>query len=343
MRDSREGSCTKERRPREPDIWAQLLSAAAFVMIGGAVACSAAPTVPTAPPMASIEVSRHTAPTPTPTPTILRPSVGAVPSSTSGLRPYDVFVPSSYDGSEPMPLVMLLHWLGATGDQVEAEYELEPLAEEQGFLYVHPNGTKNSWGALSWNATDACCNSSTPPVDDSAYLASVIDEIRADYNVDPGVFVFGVSNGGFMAYRMACDHADQISAVVSVVGAMFADPTLCQPTRAVSVLEIHGTADDSVPYEGGQFEPGHRFPGSEATVTDWAILNGCDQVRQLTGERLDLESGLRGAETRVSRFDRCPAGVGVELWVVEGGSHELRITPDFVPEALEFLFAHPRA
>ena len=226
---------------------------------------------------------------------------------------------------------------------MEAEYQLEPLAEKQGFLYVRPNGTPNSWGDLSWNATDACCNSSTPQVDDSAYLISVVDRIKSAYKVDPRrVFVFGISNGGFMAHRLACDHADEISAIVSVVGSTFLDPQMCRPSEPVSVLEIHGTADDSVPYDGGQFESGHPFPGSEQTVADWATFNGCDATRTLTGEHLDLEARLTGSETVVSRFDGCPAGIAVELWTVEGGSHALQITPDFVPEALAFLAAHPK-
>lgn len=310
-----------------PRIWSLLL-------VGAAVACSSSPAAPSATPAT---------PPSTPTPTDREPTTDPVPSGTTNDRPFDVFVPTTYDGSRPMPLVLLLHWLGASGDQVEAEYQLEPLAEKQHFLYVHPNGTPNSWGDLSWNATDACCNSSTPPVDDSAYLSSVVDGVKAEYNVDSRrVFVFGISNGGFMAHRLACDHADEIAAIVSVVGATFLDPEMCNPSGPVSVLEIHGTADETVPYDGGQFEPGHPFPGSEQTVANWAALNGCDGALTLTGDHLDLEAALRGSETAISRFDGCPSGIAVELWTVEGGGHALQITPDFVPEALAFLVAHPK-
>ena len=267
-----------------------------------------------------------------------------VPSRTASDRPFDVFVPPSYNGSQPMPLVVLLHWLGATGGQVETEYKLEPLAVTQHFLYVHPNGTPNSWGDLSWNATDACCNSSTPPVDNSAYLASVINGVKADYNVDPKrVFVFGISNGGFMAHRLACDHADEIAAMVSVVGATFLDPQMCNPSEPVSVLEIHGTADHTVPYDGGQLEPGHPFPGSEQTVADWAIFQrmrrGAHADRGTSRPGTGVE-WLRDSGFTVLRAVR--TGIAVELWTVVGGSHALQITPDFVPEALAFLAAHPK-
>ena len=67
-------------------------------------------------------------------------------------RPFDVFVPSTYDSSTPMPLVVLLHGYGATGAIQEAYFGLQPLAEQRGFLYVHPDGTKDPLGNQFWNA-----------------------------------------------------------------------------------------------------------------------------------------------------------------------------------------------
>lgn len=336
-----------KRRSRHLDIGARAPAMWTFLVIGVVVACSQSPAAPSATPapLATRAPSAGTSDWAAPTPTLFdrAPTADPVPSGTTNDRPFDVFVPPSYDGSRPMPLVILLHWLGATGAQVETEYKLEPLAVKQHFLYVHPNGTPNSWGDLSWNATDACCNASTPPVDNSAYLSSVIDAVKAEYNVDPKrVFAFGISNGEFMAHRLACDHADEMAAIVSIVGATFLDPKMCNPSEPVSVLEIHGTADHTVPYDGGQLEPGHPFPGSEQTVADWAALDGCAGVRTPTGEHLDLEQALSGSETVVSGFEGCPAGTAVELWTVVGGSHALQITPDFVPEALAFLATHPK-
>ena len=113
--------------------------------------------------------------------------------------------------------------------------------------------------------------------------------------------------------------------------------------RASERSEIHGTADELVPYEGGEFVPDRPFPGTEQTVADWAALNGCDGERRPTGERLDLESTLKGAESIVSAFDGCRAGTAVELWTVPDGTHTLHITPGFIPAILDFLLAHPKA
>jgi polyhydroxybutyrate depolymerase len=226
---------------------------------------------------------------------------------------------------------------------MESIFELQPVAEEWGFLYVHPDGTRNPDGDPFWNATDACCNAYDQPVDDSAYLEAIIERVRATYNVDPTrIYLFGVSNGGFMAYRMACDHADKIAAIASFASATFLDSTSCRPSQPVSVLQIHGTADEIVPYDGGELIAGRPFPSAAATVADWATYNGCGPSRAPTRLRLDLDAGLPGDDTDVSRFDGCPPGGAVELWTVVGGTHILPFTSDFTPRVVEFLFAHPK-
>lgn len=311
--------------------------------VTGLVAAACGAVAPrTQAPTASATAAQTQAPAATATiSTATAPSAPA--GDPTGDRPYDVFVPTSYKSSVPTPLVMLLHGMGISGAQMESIFELQPVAEERGFLYVHPDGTKNPDGEPFWNATDACCNAYDQPVDDSAYLEAIIEQVQVTFNVDPKrIYLFGVSNGGFMSYRMACDHADKIAAIVSLAGATFLDSTRCKPSQPVSVLEIHGTADEDVPFDGGQGYDGHPFPSAATTVADWAVYNGCGPNGAPTGLRLDLGAALPGDETDVSRFDGCPAGGAVELWTVVGGTHILPLTSAFTPSVVEFLFAHPK-
>jgi polyhydroxybutyrate depolymerase len=273
------------------------------------------------------------------------PTTSAVTTTTgdpSAARPYDVFVPSGYDGSVAVPLVVLLHGYTASGAIQESYLQFQPLAEARVFLYVHPDGTTNSVGQKFWNATDACCNLFGSPVDDSAYLAGLIERVQNDYKVDPKrIYIVGHSNGGFMSYRMACDHADRIAAIVSLAGATFADATKCKPSEPVSVLQIHGTVDDTIAYEGGEIL-GRGYPGAKASVASWATYDGCPSDPTVSDSRLDLEANIVGSETSDSAYSDCAHGSTVELWTIEGGSHVPAISPTFSSQVIDFLLAHPK-
>jgi len=261
-----------------------------------------------------------------------------------GDRPVDVHVPPGYVPGVPAPLVLLLHGYTASGLLEEAYLGLTALSDEKGFLYAYPDGTIDALGNRFWNATDACCSSaSTMNIDDSGYLSGLITQIESRYTVDPKkVYFVGHSNGGFMSYRMACDHSDQIAAIASLAGAMFSDVTQCHATAPVNILEIHGTADTVINYMGGAIQ-GNAYPSAETTVLDWATLDGCGTTPDTTAPPLDLESALPGAETTVTVYGSgCRPGGRAELWAIQGGSHIPSFTPNFARDVVEFLLAHPK-
>jgi polyhydroxybutyrate depolymerase len=252
-----------------------------------------------------------------------------------------VVVPESYDGSKPVPLVVLLHGYSASGLVQEAYFKLTAQAEKQGFIYAIPEGTVDELGMKFWNASDACCNFNQSPVDDSAFLAGLVDELSKTYSIDPKrVFFIGHSNGGFMSYRMACDHADKVAAIVSLAGAMPSDASACKASEPVAVLQIHGTDDGTIGYEGGTIAT-KAYPGAKESVLDWVATNGCATMPE-TGAPLDLETKLEGAETTVERYSGCKANADVELWTMEKGGHLPSLTPDFAVRTIEFLLAHPK-
>jgi polyhydroxybutyrate depolymerase len=135
-----------------------------------------------------------------------------------------------------------------------------------------------------------------------------------------------------MAHRMACDHADQITAIVSLAGATWRDPSKCVPARPVSVLQIHGTDDTVVDFHGSALHP-----GATDTVAQWRKSDGCLQA-PTTAAPLDLVTDLAGAETTVTAYvDGCRAGTRVELWTIEGGSHVPMLSPNFASTVIDFL------
>ncbi|MGB8859345.1 MAG: PHB depolymerase family esterase [Ilumatobacteraceae bacterium] len=306
------------------------------------------PASPTAPSMAgttaAAEPSTEATPSATRNPVATdAPSTTVVPDTIDPTveRPFEVFTPTEYDGATPVPLVVLLHGYGITGAMQEDYFHFERLAEQRGFLLVHPDGTVDADGKHFWNATDACCGFGET-VDDSGYLAAVIRQVQAAYSVDPRrIFLIGFSNGGFMSYRMACDHADLIAALVSISGATYLDPSACSPSQPVNVLEIHGTADEAIAYEGGTFR-NEPHPGAEASIDDWATYNGCSGGATTGAATLDLDARLGGDESVITTYASCPQSGAAELWTIVGGSHIPHLSRTFTAQVIDFLLAHPK-
>ena len=235
---------------------------------------------------------------------------GAVSAQTidAGRGELPVHVPASYDAASPAPLVVLLHGYTSSGAGQDTYMQVSALKDAYGFILVAPDGTREAGGNRPrfWNASPACCNFGGSEVDDVAYLAALIDAVKAEYAVDDKrVYLFGHSNGGFMSYRMAYEHPGAIAAIASLAGA---DQSLPAPPEPVHVLQIHGTADTAIPYESGSFRD-RELPGAKASVESWAAHNGC-AVTGVDSGALDLDVGLDGAESDVTRYTEAagPAG-----------------------------------
>jgi len=265
-------------------------------------------------------------------------------SPLGGDRPVEPHVPESYRHDIAAPLIIVLHGYGASGFFQSMLFRMAALSEAYGFVYLAPDGTPDEESKRFWSASDTCCDFYGVGVDDASYLRGLIEEAKLRFNIDARrVYLVGHSNGGFMSYRMACEHADQIAAVVSLAGAMFMDGTPCNPARPVAVLQIHGTADETVLYDGGDDLVGwpRTYPGARQTVEWWADVNGCDGTPDESAAPLDLVPENPGAETRVSKYATgCKPGGHAELWTMEGEPHVPDIGDEFGQAVVEFLFAH---
>ena len=189
-------------------------------------------------------------------------------------RSSNLVVPSSYDSASPTPLVLLLHGYGASGAIQDAYMGFSAIADEFGFLMLNPDGLVDPTGERFWNATDVCCNFFGSTVNDSDYLRGLIAETQEIYNINPDrIYITGHSNGGFMSYRMACDHADVVAAIASLAGATYNTLLACDPSEPVHVLQIHGTADDTILYDGT-----FVYPSAVGSVERWNAYNGCSGI-----------------------------------------------------------------
>jgi polyhydroxybutyrate depolymerase len=257
-----------------------------------------------------------------------------------GSRPFKLFVPSTYNASFRVPLIIALHGFAQSGAKFEKYLNLTPIAEARGILYVHPDGSADKTGTRFWNATPECCDIHSPKVNDDAYLMSIINEVSKNYAVDPErIYFIGHSNGGFMANRMACTHADVIAAVVSLAGGSYANTSQCNPTSPINILEIWGTKD--VTYKGNHMM-GKYIQGAAKTAATWGAINHCSKTMQVLSDKLDLDAKLKGPETTVGQYTECSGNADVEFWSIAGADHVPKLSNNFTSDVVDFLLANPK-
>lgn len=265
------------------------------------------------------------------------------PLFVGGDRPARVVLPEDYDIEQTYPILFMLHGYSANPALQDLLFQLERRVDEHQFILVLPAGTINDNNLRFWNATPECCDFDQSGVDDVAYLTGLIDESLSLYAVDPTrVGFLGHSNGGYMSYRLACEIPHRISAVAVLAGSVFLDEADCTGQEPVSVLHMHGTEDDVVPYEnnvGTDFGDAFRVEtvGAEEAVERWALKAGCSPEQPIP-TTANLHTGLVGEETDVLQWTGCTEGIAVELWRINGGDHlVLEVNDVFRDGIVEFL------
>ena len=225
------------------------------------------------------------------------------------LRDYILHVPPGYNASEPTPLVLNLHGYTSNASQQMLYTGFNSDADTAGYIVVYPNGIANAWNS-GWN------NPYYSGVDDVGFLSALIDTISEGYNIDAcRVFSTGMSNGGFMSYRLACELENKIAAVASVTGSM-TDSMMyyCQNNRPVAVMELHGTADNTVPYNGTV-----AFTSVDANFNFWAARNSCLGAA-ITQDLPDTDP-LDGATVTKIHHTSCDASTELITFKINGGAH----------------------
>ena len=257
----------------------------------------------------------------------------------AGRGDVSIYIPDSYESEKPIPLIVALHGFTGSSEIVKKHWRMIRLVDDKNFILCVPNGTKNSEDKRFWNATKACCDMENDGVDDSGYLRSLVELIETKYAIDPkSIHFLGHSNGGFMSLRMACEHADKIASVQSLAGAMFLIAEDHEPTEPVHVLQVHGTEDKIIKYDGGIFRAG-QYPSARKTVEMWAKYNGCTMVPKQKGT-IDLVKNVEGEDTTVLCYENDESKKVSELWTIHGGSHGPRFNHSYSPRIIDWLLSH---
>jgi len=222
--------------------------------------------------------------------------------------------------SEPRPLLLVVHGAGGSAGRAETATGMTALSDAGGFIVAYPQGTQAAdvAGEYSWNAGACCANPVKNNVDDVSYIKALIADIQAQQPVDPArIYIAGFSNGGMLAYRLACEMPGQFAGIAVVAGAF--NVSECATAGATSVLMIHGTGDKTVPYSGGATNErtalrfGQWKNASLATAIDfWANLDGCGAAAPF--------AAIDGGITRKS-FATCAGDTKLDVVTIANGGH----------------------
>jgi polyhydroxybutyrate depolymerase len=229
-------------------------------------------------------------------------------------RTYLLRLPATYDGVTPLPLVIAMHGGFGSGGQLENQSQLTVKAEEEGFIVVYPDGV--AAGLLNirtWNAGWCCGQSVSNDVDDVGFINALLDTLIATHAIDTTrIHATGMSNGGFMSYRLACELAPRIASIAPVAASM-AMPA-CAPTRAVPVIAIHSYLDENVPHLGGQGSgvSNHYNNAQDSVLNAWATYANC----QVLNDTL-----LHDTQQTVVEWSACDCEAVMRLHITQDGGH----------------------
>ncbi len=233
--------------------------------------------------------------------------------SGGSMRHYRVYLPKNYVTGSSRPLIIHLHGYGSNA-QVEQNYtNYMPIADTAGFLVVYPEGTRDGNGKQYWTA--GIPSLPTTP-DDVAFLSALIDTLHTHYNVNTlRIYASGISNGGYMCYQLAWKLANRIAAIASVSGSMAPlEFAKCKPTQAVPIMEIHGTADQTVSYYQSNIST-----NIDTLMHFWVLNDHCIPLPGITNlPDIDKTDG-----TTVIHYEWSAelANTSCELYKIIGGGH----------------------
>jgi len=227
-------------------------------------------------------------------------------------RDYIVYIPELYDGTTTVPLVLNFHGYGSNAAQQMFYGDFRDIADTEGFLLVHPEGT-TFIGDQFWNVGFPGLSST---IDDVGFTEALIDELATLYAIDlDRVYATGMSNGGFMSFLLACQLSEKIAAVASVTGSMTQDTfDDCNAQHPTPVLQIHGTEDGVVLYNGNNLS----IPIADV-ISYWVDYNNCETTPTTTTlPDVDVSDG---STVEHSVYEDGDNGITTEHMKVIGGGH----------------------
>ncbi len=238
-------------------------------------------------------------------------------------RSYLVHLPPEEKMQYSVPLLFHIHGGGGTakGTPGLTFGRFNELSNQEGFIVVYPNAIDKNWNdgrqgdnVKAWEED----------IDDVGFISTIVDELKAKYNIDSDrIFTSGMSNGGFMSSRLACDRADIFRAAAILTASLSADYLpICNPEKPVAILVMNGTKDKLVPYNGGYVRVLGKTRGkiisTDELISFWQNINGCITKLPI----VELEDKVDdGTTVTVEEYSNCNNRGSLVLYTINEGGH----------------------
>jgi polyhydroxybutyrate depolymerase len=228
-------------------------------------------------------------------------------------RTFILNLPSKYYETPNVPLVLAMHGVAGSAPTTEQYFLINEKADEQNYAIIYPEGVVST--AINknrtWNAGTCCEFAAKNDINDVGFISALIDSMPKAFKINKKkIYATGMSNGGMLSYRLACELSNKIAAIAAVSGPMVVKQT-CNPARAMPILHIHSVKDKIIPYLGGQVDLG-LIPSVSTTLTAWSKINDCKEIAKVTQETDIL---------KVTQWTNCNQNTEIIFYLTKDGGH----------------------
>jgi polyhydroxybutyrate depolymerase len=229
-------------------------------------------------------------------------------------RTFLLHLPTGYTGTTHLPLIVALHGGFGNAYNIESQSQLSIKADLENFIVVYPEGIAGGiLGITSWNAGWCCGYSSNNNIDDVGFINKLLDTLIDQYLIDTNrIYVTGMSNGGFLSYRLACELSHRIAAIAPVAASM--SIVNCNPQRPVPIISFHSYLDTQVPYIGGIGDgPSSHYNSPQDSILNiWSDKNYCLSSN---------DTIINNPEYTNVKWTNCDCETEIHQYITQDGGH----------------------
>lgn len=228
-------------------------------------------------------------------------------------RTFQLHLPTNYSSDSSLALIIAMHGGFGNGPQLETQSQLSDKADAENFIVVYPEGMPSLLNIRTWNAGVCCGFASDNNIDDVGFISALIDTLLADYAIDSQrIYATGMSNGGFMSYRLACELSDKIAAIAPVAASMTLSD--CSESSGLPIIHFHSYLDSNIPYDGGYGDgvSSHYNPPLDSVLNSWASIDGCETYQ---------DTLANSAEFTHVKWAQCDCSFSIEYYITQDGGH----------------------